>query len=71
MGQKPINEGRQTASKIKVVKIGQYTVFPRGVVSFLQIKGNGKNVFFFGKSITNVTVKSNQAICRATSVNVN
>ena len=30
MGQKPINEGRQMASKIKVVKIRQYTVFPRG-----------------------------------------
>ena len=28
MGQKPINEGRQMASKITVVKIGQYTVFP-------------------------------------------
>ena len=47
MGQKPINESRQMASKIKVVKIGQYTVFPRGVVSFFQIKENGKNVFFF------------------------
>ena len=47
MGQKPINESRQMASKIKVVKIGQYTVFPRGVVSFFKIKGNGKNVFFF------------------------
>ena len=35
------------ASKIKVVKIGQYTVFARGVVSFFQIKENGKNVFFF------------------------
>ena len=59
MGQKPINEGRQMASKIKVVKIGQYTVFPRGVVSFFQIKENGKNVFFFGKSITNETIESN------------
>ena len=28
MGQNPINEGRQMASKIKVIKIGQYTVFP-------------------------------------------
>ena len=63
MGQKPINEGRQMASKIKVVKIGQYTVFPRGVVNFFQIKEDGKNVFFFGKSITNVTIKSNQMIC--------
>ena len=54
------------ASKIKVVKLGQYTVFPRDVVSFFQIKENGKNVFFFGKSITNVTIKSNQMICGAT-----
>ena len=59
MGQKPINEGRQMASKIKVVKIGQYTVFPRGVVSLFQIKENGKNEFFFGKSITNITIESN------------
>ena len=59
MGQKPINESRQMASKIKVVKIGQYTVFPRGVVRFFQIKENGKNVFFFGKSITNETIESN------------
>ena len=59
MGQKPINEGRQMASKIKVAKIGQYTVFPRGVVSLFQIKENGKNVFFFGKSITNETIESN------------
>ena len=66
MGQKPINEGRQMASKIKVVKIGQYTVFPRGVVSLFQIKENGKNVFFFGKSITNATIKSNEMICSAT-----
>ena len=54
------------ASKIKVAKIGQYTVLPRGVVSFFQIKENGKNVFFFGKSITNVTIESNQMICSAT-----
>ena len=54
MGQKPITEGRQMASKIKVVKIRQYTVFSLGVVSFFQIKEIGKNVFFFGKSITNV-----------------
>ena len=40
----------QMASKIKVVKIGQYTVFPRGVVSFFQIEENSQNVFFFGKS---------------------
>ena len=66
MGQKPIDESRQMASKIKVVKIGQYTVFPRGVVSLFQIKENGKNVFFFGKSITNVTTKSIQMICSAT-----
>ena len=66
MGQKPINEGRQMASKIKVVKIGRYTVFPRGVVSFFQIKENGKNEFFLGESITNVTIKSNQMICSAT-----
>ena len=46
MGQKPINEGRQMASKIK---IGQYTVFPCGVVGFFQVKENGKNMFFFGK----------------------
>ena len=38
MGQEPINEGRQMASKIKIVKIGQYTVFPRGVVGFFQEK---------------------------------
>ena len=63
MGQKPINVGRQMASKIKVVQIGQYTVFPRGVLSFFQIKENGKNMLFFGKSITNVTIKSNQMIC--------
>ena len=49
-GQKPINEGRQMASKIKFVKIRQYTVFPRGV-SFFQIKENGNYVFFFSKSI--------------------
>ena len=65
MGQKPINEGRQMASKIKVVKIGQYTVFLHGVVSFFQIKENGKNVFFFVKSIMSVTIKSNQMICSA------
>ena len=59
MGEKPINEGRQMASKIKVVRIGQYTVFPRGVVRFFQIKENGKNVFFFGKSITNIAIESN------------
>ena len=51
MGQKPINEGKQMASKIKVLKIGQYTVFPRGVVSFFQIKENVNKGFFFGKSI--------------------
>ena len=62
MGQKP----RQMALKIKIVKIRQYTVFPCGVVSFFQIKENGKNVFFFGKSITNITIKSNQMICSAT-----
>ena len=39
MGQKPIDESRQMASKIKVVKIGQYTVFPRGVVSFFNYRG--------------------------------
>ena len=65
MGQKPINEGKQMASKIKVVKIGQYTVFPHGVVSFFQIK-DGNNVFFFGKSITIVTIETNQMICSAT-----
>ena len=59
MGQKPIDEGRQMALKIKVVKIGQYTVLPCGVINFFQIKENGKNVFFFGKSITNVTIESN------------
>ena len=59
MGQKPFNESRQMASKIKVVKIGQYTVFPRGVLSFFQIKENGKNMFFFGKSIMNVTIEWN------------
>ena len=47
MGQKRDNEGGQMASKIKVVKIRQYTVFPRGVVSLFQIKENGKIVFFF------------------------
>ena len=66
MGQKPINECRQMASKIKVVKIGQYTVFPRGVVSFFQIEENSQNVFFFGKSITNVTIESNEMIGSAT-----
>ena len=47
MGQIPINEGRELAPKINVVKIGRYTVFPRGAVSFFQIKENGKNVLFF------------------------
>ena len=47
------------ASKIEVVKIGQYNMFPCGVVSFFQIKENGKNMFFFGKSIMNVTIESN------------
>ena len=47
MGQEPINEGWQMASKIKIVKIGQHTVFPRGVVGFFQVKEKGKNVFFF------------------------
>ena len=47
VGQKPINEDRQMASKIKVLKIRHYTVFPCCVVSFFQIKENGKNVFFF------------------------
>ena len=75
MGQKPIDEGRQMASKIKVVKIGQYIVFPHGVVSFFKIKENGNDVFFFifffilfvcfGKSITHVTIKTNQVICGA------
>ena len=64
MGQKPINEGRQMASKIKVVKTRQYTMFPRGVLSFFQIKENGKNVFFFGESITNVTIKEIRNILR-------
>ena len=49
MGQKPINEGRQMASKIKVVKIRQYTVFPHGVVSFFKIKKNDNNMFSFGQ----------------------
>ena len=66
MGQKPINKDRQMASKIEIVKIRQNAVFSRGVVSFFQIKENGKNVFFFGKSITNVTIKTNQMICSAT-----
>ena len=66
VGRKPINEGRQMASKIKIVKIGQYTVFPCGVVGFFQVKENGKNVFFFGKSITNYPVKLYQLICSAT-----
>ena len=65
MRQKPIDESRQMASKTKVVKIRQYTVFPRGVVSFFQIK-DGNNVFFFGKSITIVTIETNQMICSAT-----
>ena len=66
MGQKPINESRQMASKIKVVKIGLYTMFLRGVVSLFQINENGKNVFLFGKSITNVTIESNEMIGSAT-----
>ena len=66
MGQKPLNEGRQMASKIKIVKIGQYTVFPRGVVGFFQVKESGKNVLLLGKSISNETVKSYQLICSAT-----
>ena len=53
------------ASKIKIVEIRQYTVFPRGVVAFFQVKENGKNVFFFGKGITIETVKSYQLICSA------
>ena len=57
VGRKPINEGRQMASKIKIVKIGQYTVFPRGVVGFFQVKENVKNMFFLGKNITHETVK--------------
>ena len=59
MGQKPINESRQMASKIKVVKIRQYTLFQRGDLSFFQIEKNGKNGFFFGKRITNVTIETN------------
>ena len=66
MGQKSTNEGRQMASKIKIVKVGHYTVFPRGVVGFFQVKENSKNVLFFGKSITNESVKSYQLICSAT-----
>ena len=54
------------ASKIKIVKIGQYTVFPRGVVGFFQVKESGKNVLLLGKSISNETVKSYQLICSAT-----
>ena len=68
IGQKPINESRQMASKIKVVKIRQYTVFARGVVCFFfQIKEDGNNVsFLFAKSITNVINKMNQMIFSAT-----
>ena len=52
MGQKPINEGRQFSLKIEVIKIRQYTMFPCGVIcSFFQVKENGKNMFFFGKSV--------------------
>ena len=51
--------------KSRSLKIGQYTVFPRSVVSLFQIEENGQNVFFFGKSITNVTIKSNQMAGRA------
>ena len=47
MGQKPLNEDRQMASKIKIVNIGQSTVFLRGVVGFFQVKETDKNVFFF------------------------
>ena len=65
MGQKPINEGRQMASKIKVVKIREYAVFPSGVVSFIQTKENGNSMLFFGKTITNVNIKTNQMICSA------
>ena len=54
MGHKSIIEGRQMVSKIKVVKIRQYTAFSCGVVSFFQIKENGKYVcvcvvFFLGQ----------------------
>ena len=71
MGHKSIIEGRQMVSKIKVVKIRQYTAFSCGVVSFFQIKENGKYVcvcvfYFFGKSVMNVTIKTNQMICSAT-----
>ena len=53
------------ASKTKVVKIRQYTEFSHAVVSFFQIKENGNNMLFFGKSIMNITIKMNQMICSA------
>ena len=52
------NQGR----KYKIVHVS-----PRGVVSFFQTKEDGNNVFFFGKSITNVTIKLNQLTCSATA----
>ena len=65
MGQKPINEGRQMASKIKVIKIRQYTVFPCGVVSFIKVKEDCNNMFFLGNRMRNVNIKTNQMICSA------
>ena len=53
------------ALKIMVIKIKWYTVFSRGVVSFLQITENVNNMFFSGKSITNVIIKTNEMICSA------
>ena len=66
MGQKPINEGRQMASKIKLVKTRQSTVFPRGVASFFRKTKLARTWSFFGRSITNVTIKTNQTVCTAT-----
>ena len=48
------------ASKIKVVKIREHTVFPQSVVCFFHIKENGNNVFFFCKSVTNVMFYENE-----------
>ena len=46
VGQTPINEGRQVASKSMAVQIREYTVFPRGVVSSVQIEENTRTCIF-------------------------
>ena len=65
--QKPINESRQMALKMKVVKVRQYAVFPHGVISVFQIKEDGNDLFFFGKSIMNVTIEPDDLQCYSLS----